>query len=99
MPSYNHIRKIKCKDVAGHIETQLDAPLTSASERKIRQHLQRCPNCTAYLDSMKKTVLLYRNLPSPHPSRNAEKKLFAVLQLRMKKTLSKNSRHKHSVGN
>jgi predicted anti-sigma-YlaC factor YlaD len=76
-----HKHTALCREVAKHIQTQLDAGLRSADCRKIRKHLRRCPNCTAYLDSLKKTVLLYKRYPDPRvPSRTREK-LWAILEL------------------
>lgn len=77
-------RKIKCLDVAKHVQLELDHALTQAACRQIRAHLRKCPNCTAYLDSLKKAVLLYQLVPSPHVSKKARERLFAVLRLHLK---------------
>lgn len=70
-----------CRDVTKHICANLDEGMHSDKCREIRKHLRRCPNCTAYLDSLKKTVSLYRNVPDPHVPNSARKKLYAVLKL------------------
>ena len=77
-------RKVHCSEVAGHVQQELDSRLHDATLRTIRDHVRICPNCAAYLDSLKKTVLLYRRLPSPHVSKRTRDRLFAVLRLRMK---------------
>jgi len=58
--------------------------LSVSIHKEIKAHLRRCPNCTAYLDSLKKTILLYRRVPCPPISKKAEERLFAVLKLRLK---------------
>ncbi len=40
---------------------EVDHDLTSLTCRKLREHLENCPDCAAYYDSLKKTIVLYRN--------------------------------------
>ncbi len=40
---------------------KVDQDLTSPTCRKLREHLDKCPNCAAYYDSLKKTIVLYRD--------------------------------------
>jgi len=54
-----------CRHVYQHICDHLDEDLSSARCRRIRQHLEACPDCAAYLDSLKRTILLYRSAPTP----------------------------------
>ena len=56
---------MKCSDVYRHICDNLDANLKTGRCLKIRQHLRTCPDCTAYLASLKSTVVIYRSVPSP----------------------------------
>jgi predicted anti-sigma-YlaC factor YlaD len=76
-----HKHTLLCRTVARHIQDQLDADLRSPDCQEIRNHLRRCPNCTAYLDSMKKTVLLYKRYPDPRIPAITREKLFATLKL------------------
>jgi predicted anti-sigma-YlaC factor YlaD len=71
--------------VARHVQNQLDGELLSPACREIRKHLKRCPNCTAYLDSLKKTVLLYRRYPDSHTPAIMREKLFAILKITTRK--------------
>lgn len=75
-------RLIKCREVAKHICDNLDSQLDTPRCREIRKHIHDCPNCYAYLDSVKKTVRLYRVEPAPHLSAKAHRKLMAVLKLK-----------------
>lgn len=71
-----------CKDVALYICENLDENLSSRRCRQIRNHLAHCPNCTAYLDSVKKTVSLYKRVKTPHLRPRTRLRLLAVLKLK-----------------
>lgn len=73
---------MKCGEVAKHVQEHLDYRLSSAEYRKLKEHLQSCPNCTAYLDSLKKTVRLYREYPDPQIPSRIRRELHAILKLR-----------------
>lgn len=76
------LKKIDCLEVATHVCGELDEHMDSAECRAIKKHLATCPNCTAYLDSLKKTVLIYQHVPNPRVPKQMKKKLFARLKLR-----------------
>ena len=77
-----NLKKIDCLDVAKHVCGDLDEHINSPECRAIKKHLQSCPNCTAYLDSLKKTVLIYQHIPNPRFPKRSRKKLFARLKIR-----------------
>jgi predicted anti-sigma-YlaC factor YlaD len=74
--------KLTCKEIAKHICGELDDKLDSPRCHKIKEHLAKCPNCTAYLDSLKKTIRLYRGYSNPKLSNTCRKELFSVLKLK-----------------
>lgn len=57
--------RVRCGNVVRYICDNLDEGLNSRRCREIRRHLKNCPNCTAYLDSLKKTVSLYKSVRNP----------------------------------
>jgi hypothetical protein len=71
-----------CPEILDHICEELDTKISSAKCREIKRHLAQCPNCTAYLDSLKKTVKLYKTYPDKKVSQKTRKQLFAVLKLK-----------------
>jgi hypothetical protein len=79
------IKVIHCKDVARHICENLDEKIDSLLCREIKKHLQECPDCSANLLSLKKTVKLYRRYPAPKLSSVCHKNLMAKLSLLKKK--------------
>lgn len=60
----------------------LDVNLSSMGFKEIKKHLDRCPNCDAYLDSVKKTIKLYRIIPHPHIARAVRRRLFSVVKFK-----------------
>ncbi len=68
-----------CRKVYRRICENLDKGLDSPQCREIKKHLEKCPDCLAYLDSLKKTVLLYRVMPSPAVSKAMRTRLFKVV--------------------
>lgn len=76
------LKKIDCLDVAKHVCGDLDEHIDSPECRAIKKHLESCPNCTAYLDSLKKTVLIYQHMPNSHFPARTRKKLFAKLKIK-----------------
>lgn len=77
---------IRCSEVAAHICDHLDADIRTKRCREIQRHIRTCPNCYAYLDSMKKTVRLYKIQRSPTLPRAARSRLLAILPLKRQKT-------------
>ena len=72
---------MKCKNVYQYICLNLDADMNSPKCRAIKKHLDSCPNCTAYLDSLKKTILLYKKQESPTIPTSTHRKLHRVIDL------------------
>jgi predicted anti-sigma-YlaC factor YlaD len=70
-----------CKQVYRYLCDNLDENIRSARCRAIRRHLECCPDCRAYLDSLKKTVLLYRQMPSPRVPARTHRELVKLLRL------------------
>jgi hypothetical protein len=71
---------MKCTDVYLHICDNLDQRLGTRRCREIRMHLRVCRNCSAYLTSLKRTVVLYQSVPSPRLPREAHDRLIRALK-------------------
>jgi predicted anti-sigma-YlaC factor YlaD len=70
---------VDCSEVCRYICENLDLELNSAKCMEIKAHISKCRNCTAYLDSLKKTVMLFQAYPIPPVSAATRKKLFAAI--------------------
>ena len=79
------LNKLRCSEVAKYVCENLDEQLNSRKCRAIKKHLQTCPKCTKQLDSLKKTVSLFRNCATPCISAQTHKKLMAGLSLMITK--------------
>jgi len=60
------------RSVFRYICQNLDQDLDSPKCRAIRKHLTGCADCMTYLDSLKKTIALYKNSPVPPISPKAK---------------------------
>ena len=74
-------KQIKCKEVASYLCENLTEGMNSAKCRALKKHLSGCPNCTAYLDSLRKTVYLYKTYQDPRTPGKTHRKLHSVLKL------------------
>ena len=73
---------MKCLDVYLHVCEDLDQRLGTRRCREIRKHLEACPDCRAYLESLKSTVAVYRAIPAPRLSRAAHVRMLGALRSR-----------------
>ncbi len=76
-----HIHTLSCGKVYEHLCDNLDSQLDSESCRRIKAHIKGCKNCSALLDSLKKTVTLYKVHPAPKLPGKCRQELFAVIKL------------------
>lgn len=83
--SHKHIHIASHKEIYKHLCENLDSKLNSEECRRLREHIESCDNCTALLDSLKKTVYLYKEMPIPSMPKRLEKQLLSIIQLEGKK--------------
>ena len=85
-----------CRKVYRHICENLDQNLDSPQCREIKKHLESCPDCLAYLDSLKKTIRFYRAMPEPKLPEGTHLKLLTVIAREVTKHAG-GSRTKHGI--
>lgn len=83
-------KHLSCKESLAHLCGEMDEQIDSPKCREIKKHLEECPNCAAYLDSLKRTVRLYREYPCPKLPAKCRKELLAKLK---SETQSRRVRH------
>lgn len=49
--------------------------------KRIEEHLKECPECRMYVDTMRKTVVLYRSLGDEKVPAPVERRLFRTIRL------------------
>lgn len=76
-----HSKKI-LDELCNYLGQDVDHPMC----KELLQHVNECPDCRIYLDTIKMTVSLYRKTyePSPVPS-DVKEKLFKTLKLKQSK--------------
>ncbi len=74
-----HRHTSSCRKAFRFICENLDADLNSPECREIREHVEGCANCTAYLASLKRTVSLYRAYPAPSLSASVRRDLLKAV--------------------
>lgn len=72
---------MNCKKTYKYICENLDEDFNSPICSEIKEHLKNCPNCTTYLDTLKKTVILYREYQKPSLDEPAKKRLHFITKL------------------
>ena len=82
-------KRTQCKKFLNYICGNLDQNVNSPRCREIKKHLHACPNCAAYLDSLKKTVRFYREYPTPPLTNKSRQMLYKTLRLRLTNPPSK----------
>ena len=67
--------KARLADLAAYVDGDLDAARCAA----VDQHCEQCDDCRVVVDTLRKTVALYRQLPPPSLPNNFHKRLRAAL--------------------
>ncbi len=72
---------MRCKQVYRFICENIDRDMNSPRCRQIKKHLDGCPECSAYLASLRGTVRLYRKRPLPGVPASVHKDLVKALDV------------------
>ncbi len=78
-----------CRRMAAVFSDYLDRDLREAICRKVDEHLKQCPDCRLYLDTLSRTITLYRGLGGIRVPKNVESRLFATIRLAAEKNKRK----------
>jgi anti-sigma factor RsiW len=70
-----------CRDMLGDLSAYLDGEASDELCAEIERHMAGCEDCRIVVDTLRKTVLLYRDLPQPRLSDEARKRLYRALDL------------------
>jgi anti-sigma factor (TIGR02949 family) len=55
----------ECMELLGRLSDYLDDDLPQDACRQLEEHLEDCPQCVAFLESLRRTVALVRSDPRP----------------------------------
>lgn len=70
-----------CRHMLGDLSAYLDGEASDELCAEIERHMAGCEDCRIVVDTLRKTVLLYRDLPQPQLSDEARKRLYRALDL------------------
>ena len=79
---HDHDHHESCRHYLRSISEYLDGTLSDALCDEIEAHMATCENCRVVVNTLSKTVVLYRRLPSPEMPDEVKERLFKVLDLR-----------------
>lgn len=70
-----------CQHLLGELSAYLDGEASADLCAEIERHLAGCADCRVVVDTLRKTVSLYRNLPRPSLAEGARERLYQSLEL------------------
>jgi anti-sigma factor RsiW len=80
MTDHNHEHG-ECRELLKDLSSYVDGDLDETLCLVIEHHMAECDNCRVVVDTLRKTVLLYRELPPEPMPEDAEIRLFRRLEL------------------
>ncbi|MDI6740464.1 MAG: zf-HC2 domain-containing protein [Candidatus Edwardsbacteria bacterium] len=76
-----HTSSHHCRRMVSAFSDYIDKDMREAVCRKVDEHLKDCPDCRVYLDTLNKTITLYRDLGDVAVPRDIQSRLFATIRL------------------
>jgi anti-sigma factor RsiW len=70
-----------CRDMLGDLSAYLDGEASDEICAEIERHMAGCEDCRIVVDTLRKTVFLYRDLPQPELPHAARQRLYQALDL------------------
>lgn len=70
-----------CRDLLDGLSDYLDGEASAELCAQIQRHMAGCDKCRVVVDTLGKTVMLYRRLPQPDMTDAARERLYKVLDL------------------
>ena len=70
-----------CPHLLGALSDYLDQDVSAEVCAEIERHLRDCEDCRVVVDTLRKTVVLYRDLPPPLLPDEARRRLYKTLDL------------------
>jgi anti-sigma factor RsiW len=72
---------MKCKEMLGALSDFIDGELEARLCAEIEAHMTGCPDCQVMVDTLRKTVVLYRTHGSTEVPPDVQARLYAVLDV------------------
>jgi RNA polymerase sigma-70 factor (ECF subfamily) len=75
------VEKANCHHLLENMSAYLDGETSAELCAEIERHLDGCHDCQAVVDTLRKTIALYHELPQPALPLEARLRLYASLDL------------------
>lgn len=72
---------LTCQQMLTLLSDYVEGHLSEALCEEIERHVNVCHNCFVIVDSLRKTLILYRRLERPEVPRDVEVRLYRTLNL------------------
>ncbi|MEJ2749299.1 MAG: zf-HC2 domain-containing protein [Anaerolineae bacterium] len=70
-----------CQHLLDDLSDFLDGEASAEVCAEIERHLAGCEDCRVMVDTLRKTIILYHDLPQPTLSQSAKERLYRSLDL------------------
>ena len=70
-----------CRELLGQLSDYVDGELEAALCDELEAHLSQCPDCRVMVDTLRKTITLYRSQAQPELPADVQDRLYRVLRL------------------
>jgi anti-sigma factor (TIGR02949 family) len=79
--SLGRFTSVHCRDRLGILSDYLDGELDEQLCAELEQHMDGCGNCRIVVDTLQKTIVLYRDYGHEEVPEDIKSRLYAVLDL------------------
>lgn len=70
-----------CKELLGQLSAYIDGELEAELCAQIEQHMAGCENCRIMVDTLRRTIILYKTQPRADVPARVHQELVKVLEL------------------
>jgi len=78
---HDHHDSNGCQHLLGDLSDYLDSEVSAELCAEIEEHMDGCDNCQVVIDTLRKTILLYREMPQPDMPDGVRQRLYKALDL------------------
>jgi predicted anti-sigma-YlaC factor YlaD len=71
----------KCQELLSQVSDYIDGDLETVVCAELEAHLAECPDCRVVVDTLRRTILLYRCEPAAELPEGVRRRLYEVLRL------------------
>jgi anti-sigma factor RsiW len=75
------MKRSRCQDMLESLSIYVEGEAPSAVGSRSVRHLAQCPDCRIVVDTLHKTMDIYRRLPRPDMPQEARERLYKSLDL------------------